>query len=137
MPRLSNAFKFTQTGHVYVSVEVHKSNDKTSNGLGSTHIDTNNEELNDSLSPVITYPATPTTVSTLPVQSPVSKEEDSGLKEFTQYLISVKDSGIGIPKSKANKLFKSFSQVDASTTRNFGGTGITSIIRYNSAVHLY
>lgn len=43
--------------------------------------------------------------------------------DMTQYLFSVKDTGIGIPKSKDNKLFKSFSQVDASTTRNFGGTG--------------
>mgnify|MGYP003639109462 CR=1 FL=1 len=36
----------------------------------------------------------------------------------------VKDTGIGIPKKKQEKLFKSFSQVDASTTRKFGGTGL-------------
>jgi signal transduction histidine kinase len=35
----------------------------------------------------------------------------------------VKDSGIGIEKDKLGSLFQSFSQVDASTTRNFGGTG--------------
>jgi signal transduction histidine kinase len=39
------------------------------------------------------------------------------------YLFSVQDTGIGIPKSKVKKLFKSFSQVDTSTARNFGGTG--------------
>jgi signal transduction histidine kinase/CheY-like chemotaxis protein/HPt (histidine-containing phosphotransfer) domain-containing protein len=38
--------------------------------------------------------------------------------------ISVKDSGIGIPKERLTRLFKSFSQVDASTTRKFGGTGL-------------
>lgn len=37
---------------------------------------------------------------------------------------SVKDTGIGIPKEKYNKIFKSFSQVDSSTTRKFGGTGL-------------
>lgn len=37
---------------------------------------------------------------------------------------SVKDTGIGIPKDKFNKIFKSFSQVDSSTTRKFGGTGL-------------
>jgi PAS domain S-box-containing protein len=37
---------------------------------------------------------------------------------------SVKDTGIGIPKEKFEKIFKSFSQVDSSTTRKFGGTGL-------------
>jgi CheY-like chemotaxis protein len=36
----------------------------------------------------------------------------------------VQDSGIGIPKDRIDRLFKSFSQVDASTTRNYGGTGL-------------
>ncbi len=36
----------------------------------------------------------------------------------------VVDSGIGIEKADLSKLFKSFSQVDASISRNFGGTGL-------------
>ena len=37
---------------------------------------------------------------------------------------SVRDTGIGIPLEKQSRLFKSFQQVDASTTRHYGGTGL-------------
>jgi CheY-like chemotaxis protein/HPt (histidine-containing phosphotransfer) domain-containing protein len=37
---------------------------------------------------------------------------------------SVADTGIGIPVDRLARLFKSFSQADASTTRHYGGTGL-------------
>jgi signal transduction histidine kinase len=37
---------------------------------------------------------------------------------------AVKDTGIGIPPDKADKLFQPFSQLDSSMTRKYGGTGL-------------
>ncbi len=37
---------------------------------------------------------------------------------------AVQDTGIGIPRDRMHRLFKSFSQVDTSTTRKYGGTGL-------------
>jgi PAS domain S-box-containing protein len=37
---------------------------------------------------------------------------------------SVSDTGIGIPKDKIDKLFSSFTQLDASISRKYGGTGL-------------
>ena len=49
---------------------------------------------------------------------------DSETDQEAVIRFSVSDTGIGIPNDRMKRLFKSFSQVDASTTRRFGGTGL-------------
>ncbi|MEY8253232.1 MAG: ATP-binding protein, partial [Colwellia sp.] len=44
---------------------------------------------------------------------------------------SVSDTGIGIPDNKLNYIFKQFTQVDASQTRQFEGTGLGMAITQN------
>jgi|GEM_PF-885783 len=41
-----------------------------------------------------------------------------------EFVFCIRDTGIGIPEDKINRLFRSFSQVDATTTRKYGGTGL-------------
>jgi signal transduction histidine kinase len=43
-------------------------------------------------------------------------------------ILTVEDTGVGIHSSKLHKLFKSFSQVDESITRSYGGSGLGLVI---------
>jgi signal transduction histidine kinase/ligand-binding sensor domain-containing protein/DNA-binding response OmpR family regulator len=44
--------------------------------------------------------------------------------EQVELAFELRDTGIGIPPEKIERLFKPFSQVDSSTTRKYGGTGL-------------
>ncbi|MBL0136865.1 MAG: response regulator [Chitinophagaceae bacterium] len=48
--------------------------------------------------------------------------------ELINICFEVRDTGIGIQAEKLDRLFKAFSQVDSSTTRKFGGTGLGLVI---------
>jgi signal transduction histidine kinase/CheY-like chemotaxis protein len=61
----------------------------------------------------------------------------SGGTDSPRLFVSVRDTGAGIPADRLDRLFCSFSQVDASTARNYGGTGLGLAIcqRLVNAMH--
>lgn len=55
---------------------------------------------------------------------------------MTKLAFLVKDTGIGIPADKVKELFAPFAQVDTSSTRRFGGTGLGLALSQRLAVAL-
>ena len=59
------------------------------------------------------------------------KEDGSNL-----VILSVTDTGIGIPQNRLKEVFEPFHQLDASSTRHYGGTGLgLSLVRQIIEAH--
>ena len=59
------------------------------------------------------------------VKAALSKQLQNDVIEI---IFTVKDTGIGIPAEKLSTLFRAFTQVDSSTTRKYGGSGLGLVI---------
>ncbi len=97
---LSNAIKFTQHGEVVVEVTR----------------DAKSAESKEQSAESIEHSAEGETPS-------VERHAPGSMRSEVLHF-AVRDTGIGIPKDRMHRLFQSFSQVDTSTTRQYGGTGL-------------
>jgi len=117
---LSNAVKFTQQGEVVVSV---MSRAVSGGAEGAGGVSGVGAGLTDNILPQtdkLTKPA----LGEAPRQEIKAYPSRIDNQETYELQFAVRDTGIGIPRDRMNRLFKPFSQVDASMTRNYGGTGL-------------
>ncbi len=74
------------------------------------------EKLNDS------------TIYSNKIKEKYTDQESSVNSSLYEIQFAVQDTGIGIPSNRMDRLFKSFSQVDSSINRQYGGTGLGLVI---------
>jgi PAS domain S-box-containing protein len=91
---VGNAIKFTEAGEVVVEVEA------LEQGNQADHVDGR-------------------AVNAAPADGPLEPGSPPCM-----LLFSVRDTGIGIPREKQQKIFEAFEQADSSTTSRYGGTGL-------------
>ncbi len=57
-------------------------------------------------------------------ESPIGSSSANPQSAICNLQFEVRDTGIGIPPDKQRRIFDAFTQVDSSTTRQYGGTGL-------------
>ncbi|WP_375170602.1 ATP-binding protein [Marinobacter sp.] len=62
--------------------------------------------------------------ATATLLKPAGKKSDTGERQHYRLVVTVKDTGIGIPADQRERIFDAFEQQEGQNTRRYGGTGL-------------
>ncbi|KAK7358193.1 hypothetical protein VNO77_00117 [Canavalia gladiata] len=137
---VGNSVKFTERGHIFVKVHLDENRMSTINGKIETFLNGGSDEVVNmsggyNFKTLSGYEAADERNSWDNFKHLIADEEfffDASVKKMASsesdeqvtLMVSVEDTGIGIPFSAQDRIFMPFEQADSSTSRHFGGTGI-------------
>ncbi|KAK6918743.1 Signal transduction response regulator, receiver domain [Dillenia turbinata] len=123
---VGNSIKFTEKGHIFISVhladEVRSPHDVSDEMLRQGLYLVQNEfnDASNTLSGFRVVNRWKSWENFKNITCPFSSEATQTIK----LLVTVEDTGVGIPHDAQGRIFMPFMQADSSTSRTYGGTGI-------------